>query len=501
MKTVSFVAISIVFALMTACSSGGVDDTCECTAGDRFCNGDTLMMCPESCVGYTMIDCTQGGEGYVCRNGSCVPGGGDEDIDAEPETDSAVDGDETEADEAEAIEETDATEADPEPEVVEQDAVDGDDEATETDDDTEEVVAEETEDDAPEEQDSADDQEAVQFDTTLLGGYTVDTVLNITGGMSNFNERLQIFDRFFSNDICGLVFETLAQEPGQEQYYASLVDGSGQYTSLGQQSCQAMYAGLVALSAQGHAELPLSGVNYLLSRMHMQGTYTFTQEPGAVFDDQAAQFVYDTFYVLWNRGCAENDPDCLRFDLQRQDIAISQVSGPFSGQRSETTLTIDTHGLPMLFSMLVRTALTTIVLPELYPIDGPSDFLSVVSKVFGGAACADTEACCGIYADAVAGDSQPTLWSDTEAACEQVTARLVNNMNATLDACDAPFDTALGLRPLQIYTDPACDIADTDEDGQIDAWGREDARCTWRANYNLSTGQEEAAGSFYGVSQ
>ena len=502
MKTVSLIVFATAFALMAACSSGGTDDTCECTAGDRFCNGDTLMMCPESCVGYTLIDCTLGGEGYVCRNGSCVPGGGDEDgdMDAEPDADVTADGDDADTDEAEIAEESDAdaAEADPEPETVEQDTADGDDEAAETDGDTEEEMAQETEDESPE---TGDEEEAVSFDTTLLGGYTVDTRLNITGGMSNFNERLLIFDRFFSNDICNLVFDTLAEEAGQEQYYASLVEGGGQYTALGQQSCQTIYAGLVALSARGFAELPLASVNYLLSRMHMRGTYTFTREPGATFDDQAAQFSYDTFYVLWNRGCAQDEPDCLRFDLQRQDIAISQVSGPVGGRRGETTLAFGDHGLPMLFSMLVRTALTTIVLPELYPTGGSSDFLSVVSKVFGGAACADTTACCGVYADAVAGDGQPTLWNDTEAACEQVVARIVNNMNTTLDGCDAPIDSANGLRPLQIYSDPACNIADTDDDGHIDAWGSEDARCTWRAGYSLSTGQEEAGGGYYGVSQ
>ena len=507
MKAVPLFLAALFCLMVCACSSGGVDNTCECTAGDTYCNGNILMVCPASCVAYTMIDCTRGGDGYVCSQGACVPGSVDGD--AEDNTEDEEQEEESPEQDADNVETSDLDGVDEDtadPEFAEEDG-----DMTDTGDTieepegSEEELAETDGDEGTEEADepSEVDVEPETFDTTLLGSYSVHSVLSISTGMSNFNERLLLFDRFFSNDICSLVFETLAYEPGQEQYYALQVDDNGAYTDLGQHSCQTIYAGLVALSAQGYAESPISALHQILGALHMEGSYTFTAEPGAVFNDQAAQFSYDTFYVQWNRGCAEGDSACMRRDLARQDIAISQVGGPVSGSRDAVSISFDHHGLSILFSMLARTIINSIILPELYPSDGAWTYLSLISQVFGGQGCATTADCCSAYADAIVTGSQPTLWNDTKDACEVLSARLANSMNATLDAQDVSITGEFGLQPLQLFSEGACLMEDSDDNGTIDRFGHQEAgqRCMWRAEYYLSNGQEHVSGTWYGERQ
>ena len=221
------------------------------------------------------------------------------------------------------------------------------------------------------------------------------------------------------------------------------------------------------------------------------------------FSENAAQFNYDSFYVMWDRDCPVDDTDCMRHELSRADIAISQVSGNIGGARSETTLTLNDHGLPILFGMLARSVMTSIILPKLYQVDSVPDFLSLITQVFGGAQCGTAPACCSAYADTVGGDPQQSLWGDTKDACEVVSARLANDMNATLDASNASIGSVFGLRPLRIFSESPCGIMDTGEDGVIDVWGGDqpESRCQWRGSYYLSTGQEELSGTFSGVRQ
>jgi hypothetical protein len=241
-------------------------------------------------------------------------------------------------------------------------------------------------------------------------------------------------------------------------------------------------------------------LNNLLLQFELESSLTITNEPDdlGVITRQDGLHVLGPGYYYWKLdvNCQPDQPDCGRYSFNLSDIngvESNDLSTSFSANYAASSIEIDSHHFNLAYNKLLGFLLENIAVGKLSPNPEDASFEDFMMRLLGGDQCPDVAACCSAYADQLSSEAQ-FIRDLLESSCMAMVIWYGGALREKISALQPAAEPSL-----ELGSESACPVLDSDTDQKIDLFGSEQAGCQWQINFGCSLGNYQIVRDFWGT--